>query len=147
MSAIPNPWTRVVLLAGGAGTASALKMCTASMHKGTNALIMQALPTAAAHGVVDEFFADVAHAWPERVPSWHLDIALAASKSSRFADEMREIAGTQAEVGLPAALFEGIAAVYERASRTPLGQTDPADVPRTATVGQVLDGLREDPHQ
>lgn len=43
-------------------------MCTASMYKGTKALIMQAMLTADAHGVREEFLADTAREWPDDVP-------------------------------------------------------------------------------
>lgn len=143
--AIPSPWLDVVALPGAVGAASALKMCTASMYKGTKALVMQALLTAEAHGVREAFLADTAQAWPDDVPGWHTDVAVAASKAWRFVDEMHEIARTQADAGLPAALFEGVAAAYERAARTELGHTDPEDVDRTAPVEAVLAALRDAP--
>ncbi|MFD2420810.1 NAD(P)-binding domain-containing protein [Amycolatopsis pigmentata] len=140
---IENPWAEVFVLSDEVGQASALKMCTASVYKGTNALIMHALLTAAANGVVEEFLADVSRTWPEQVPGWPLDIALAASKSARYVGEMREIARAQAAAGLPAELFEGVAAAYERASETRLGRTDPEDVPRTVSLAEVLGTFRE----
>lgn len=143
IAAIANPWAEMFVLGEEAGQASALKMCTASVYKGTNALIMHALLTAAANGVVDEFLADVSRTWPDQVPGWHLDIALAASKSARYAGEMREIARAQAAAGLPAELFEGVATAYERASETLLGRTDPEDVPRTVSLPEVLDAFRQ----
>ncbi len=138
---LASPWAEVIELPGPAGRASALKMCTASMYKGTNALIMQAMLTARTHGVVEEFLADVAHMWPENVPHWHTDVAMAASKSGRFVGEMREIARTQGDAGLPPDLFEGIAAAYARAAETEFGHTDPERISRDLTVDQVLDGL------
>lgn len=142
---LPSPWLDVVQLPGPVGSASALKMCTASMYKGTKALVMQALLTADAHGVREEFLADTAQAWPEDVPGWHTDVALAASKAWRFVDEMHEIARTQRDAGLPAALFEGVASAYERAARTELGHTDPERVDRAATVEAVIAALRGTP--
>ena len=141
VAAIGSPWTEVRVLEGPAGRASALKMCTASMYKGTNALVMHAMLTAHAHGVLDEFLADVAHLWPDRVPTWHLDVALAATKSARFVDEMREIARTQGDVGLPAGLFNGVAAAFARAATTKLGQATPEVLALTASVSEVLAGL------
>jgi 3-hydroxyisobutyrate dehydrogenase-like beta-hydroxyacid dehydrogenase len=139
---LPNPWIDVVQLAGPVGAASALKMCTASMYKGTHALVMQALLTAEANGVREQFLDDTARQWPADVPHWHIDVAVAASKGWRFVDEMHEIARTQADAGLPAGLFEGVAAVYERAARTDLGHADPERVDLCATVEAVVAGLR-----
>jgi 3-hydroxyisobutyrate dehydrogenase-like beta-hydroxyacid dehydrogenase len=144
---LPNPWIDVVRLAGPVGAASALKMCTASMYKGTHALVMQALLTAEANGVREQFLDDTARRWPADVPHWHIDVAVAASKGWRFVDEMLEIARTQADAGLPAGLFEGVAAVYERAARTDLGRADPERVDPGATVEAVVAGLRLRPSE
>ena len=141
LAAIASPWTEVAVLDGPVGRASALKMCTASMYKGTNALVMHAMLTAHAHGVLDEFLADVAHVWPDRVPTWHLDIALAATKSGRFVDEMREIARTQGDIGLPADLFDGVAAAFTRSATTELGHSEPEQLVLTASVREVLASL------
>ena len=139
---LPNPWIDVVHLAGPVGAASALKMCTASMYKGTQALVMHALLTAEANGVREQFLDDTARRWPADVPHWHTDVAVAASKAWRFVDEMKEIARTQADAGLPAGLFEGVAVAYERAARTVLGHTLPEQVDPSATVNAVVSGLR-----
>ena len=139
---LPNPWIDLVLLAGSVGAASALKMCTASIYKGTHALVMQALLTAEANGVREAFLDDTAHRWPADVPHWHIDVAVAASKGWRFVDEMTEIARTQADAGLPAGLFEGVAAAYERAARTELGHADPEHIDPSVTVDAVVAGLR-----
>ena len=139
---LPNPWIDVVQLAGPVGSASALKMCTASMYKGTHALVMQALLTAEANGVREQFLDDTARRWPADVPHWHIDVAVAASKGWRFVDEMNEIAQTQADAGLPAGLFEGVAAAYEWAARTELGHADPEHVDLSASVESVVAGLR-----
>jgi hypothetical protein len=117
-------------------------MCTASMYKGTHALVMQALLTAEANGVRQAFLDDTARRWPADVPNWHIDVAVAASKGWRFVDEMNEIAQTQADAGLPAGLFEGVAAAYEWAARTQLGHADPEHVDPSTTVDAVVAGLR-----
>lgn len=67
---------------------------------------------------------------------------MAAAKAWRFADEMREIASTQGDAGLPAALFEGVAAAYAHAAGTRLGRTPLESLDRTAGMDEVLAGLR-----
>lgn len=124
------------------GAASALKMCTASMYKGTNALVMQAMLAAARHDVLEHFLADVVRMWPEQVLNWPREVALAATKADRFVDEMREIARTQADAGLVAAMFEGIAAVFERAAHTELGLASPESIDRDVVVDDVLRRLQ-----
>ena len=138
---IGGPWLHVVQLPGPLGSASALKMCTASMYKGTAALVLQAMQTARRHGVLSQFLADTARAWPADVPGWPRDIALAATKAHRYVDEMHEIASTQREAGLAPQLFDGVAATYARVARTPLGTRAPEDLDPDASTEQVLDEL------
>lgn len=139
--ALANPRIDAVILPGAVGAASALKMCTASMYKGTKALVMQALLTAEQHGVREQFLADCARVWPDDVPAWPGDVAIAASKAWRFVAEMEQIALTQAGAGLPPELFQGVAAAYARAAQTPLGQRAPEEIDRQADVREVLAGL------
>lgn len=141
VAAAPSPWVDVVRLDGGVGVASALKMCTASLYKGTNALVLQAMLTAQHHGVLEPFLRDTARAWPDRVPHWHHDIAVAATKSDRFVEEMLQIAATQAEAGQERRLFDGVAATYARVSRSALGRSTPESVDAEVSVEDVLAGL------
>ena len=139
---LANPRLDGVVLGDRVGTASALKMCTASLYKGHQALVMHALVVAEAHGVTEEFLADTARAWPDDVPRWPRSVAVSASKAWRFVDEMHEIAATQAEAGLPAELFEGVAAAYLQASRSELGRAQPEDVAADVDAATVVQALR-----
>ncbi|MFC7787962.1 DUF1932 domain-containing protein [Microbacterium sp. MAHUQ-60] len=136
---LSESWYRTVILESGVGTASALKMTMSSMYKGTNALVLQAALTASHFGVLDAFLQDVSGAWPDNVPRWAAEVALAASKSERFVDEMREIADTQAQAGLVEDLFLGIAAVFERVARTDLARTTPEAVPREIGFDEIAE--------
>jgi 3-hydroxyisobutyrate dehydrogenase-like beta-hydroxyacid dehydrogenase len=110
------------------GTASALKMCTASVYKGTVALLTHALLTARAHNVVDAVLDDLAEAYPQLVDGAAAALARAAAKSARYVPEMEEIASTQAAAGLPRELFAGMSAAYAALARTPGAQRAPEDV-------------------
>ncbi len=140
------PWTRVELVVVGdePGTASAVKMCTASVYKGTTALLAHALLTAQAYGVVDHVLADLRSAFPELVDGAGTAIARAATKSQRYIPEMREIAATQAAAGLPAELFDGVAAVYEALARCSLSRRAPEEIDSALTVDEALDLLSSD---
>jgi 3-hydroxyisobutyrate dehydrogenase-like beta-hydroxyacid dehydrogenase len=118
----------VRVLGDEVGTASALKMCTASVYKGTVALLAHALLTARAHDVVEAVVDDLAAADPELVDGAALTLARAAAKSGRYVPEMEEIAGTQAAVGLPRELFAGMAAAYAALARTPGALRAPEEV-------------------
>jgi 3-hydroxyisobutyrate dehydrogenase-like beta-hydroxyacid dehydrogenase len=121
------PWSgkvEPVVLGGDIGTASALKMCTASVYKGLTALITQAVRTAGRHGVLDQVLADLAHNGIGGADG----IGRAATKAHRFVGEMHEISATQAGAGLTPALFEAIAEVYADVAGTALAEGDPESV-------------------
>jgi 3-hydroxyisobutyrate dehydrogenase-like beta-hydroxyacid dehydrogenase len=118
------PWAgkvEPIVVGDEIGAASALKMCTASVYKGLNALVTQAMRTAGRHGVLDHVLADLAHNGLDRSAG----VARAATKAHRFVDEMRQIATTQAGAGLTPALFEALAEVYADIARTALADGDP----------------------
>lgn len=132
-------WTGVVTKVVGhdLGRASALKMCTASVYKGTAALWANAMVTASRNGVLDEFLADVGR----NVPPLPQDVARAATKSGRYVGEMHEIAETQGSAGLPVALFEAIADVWQRVSQGSLAAEDPESVDVAMPVAEIVAGL------
>ena len=133
------PWTGVVtqVIGSEVGSASALKMCTASVYKGTAALWVQAMITAARNGVLDEFVADVGRS----VPALPDDVARAATKAHRYVGEMREIAATQQAAGLSAELFEAMALVWERVSVGSLATEDPETVDVAMPAEEMVAGL------
>jgi 3-hydroxyisobutyrate dehydrogenase-like beta-hydroxyacid dehydrogenase len=130
---LPAPWLDVRVVGAQLGTASAVKMCTASYYKGRAALAAQALLTAQEHGVTDVVLDDLGDLLPGP-----RSIALAATKAWRFVDEMREISATQGAAGLPPELFEGVAAAYAALS----WPGPPEDVPDDVDWPAVLQGLR-----
>lgn len=136
VAAVPAPWLDVRVVGPELGTASAVKMCTASYYKGEKALVAQALLTADAHGVSEIVLDDLA----TRVGTAR-SLAVAATKAWRFVDEMREIAATQGAAGLPPELFEGVARAYEElAART--RAAGPEDVAADLDWPALLDELR-----
>ena len=139
------PWAgkvKPIVLGPEVGSASALKMCTASVYKGTTALITQALRTAGAHGVLDQVLADLQEGGVQDPAG----VATAATKAHRFVGEMREIALTQSEAGLTPALFEAFAEVYAQIATTALADGDPESARRLTPaeiVGQLAQGPGE----
>lgn len=113
-----------VVLGTGAGSASALKMCTGSVYKGLTALLIQAMRTAGDHGVLNEVVADLERDGLGRTAV----VAGSAPKAWRYVDEMREVAATQAGAGLSPDLFTAIAEVYVDVAGTRLAQGDPESV-------------------
>ena len=95
VAGLPADGIRTRVVGDRVGTASAVKMCTASVYKGTTALWAQALQTAYAEGVLDVVLDDLGEEFPEQVPGIGRRIALATSKAGRFVGEMEQIAATQ----------------------------------------------------
>jgi 3-hydroxyisobutyrate dehydrogenase-like beta-hydroxyacid dehydrogenase len=98
------------------GKASALKMCYAAYTKGTTALLSAVLATAESLGVREELY-----------QQWDMDdqgfseqvnrrVARVTAKAWRFEGEMKEIASTFVEPGLPGGFHEAAAEVYRRMS-------------------------------
>ncbi len=96
------------------GKASALKMCYAAYTKGTTALLSALLATAESLGVREELY-----------QQWDMDnkgfseqvnqrITRVTAKAWRFEGEMKEIASTFREAGLPDGFHQAAAETYQR---------------------------------
>jgi 3-hydroxyisobutyrate dehydrogenase-like beta-hydroxyacid dehydrogenase len=135
---IKLPWRHIRPLAVGdrVGSASALKMSTASVYKGLNGLLTQAMRSAAFYGVLDEALADLARSGLEP-----RGVAVAATKAHRYVPEMAEIAATQAGAGLTPALFDAFAAVYAEIAGSALAAGDPETVDANLPASEVVAGL------
>jgi len=136
------PWTHAtpVVVDERVGSASAVKMCTASVYKGLVGLFAQALRTAGHHGVLDQVVADLTASGLGADPA--RSIAIAATKAWRYVPEMREIAATQAAAGLTPALFEAYAQVWVDVAGTGLADGDPESVPPGLPVAEIVERLR-----
>jgi 3-hydroxyisobutyrate dehydrogenase-like beta-hydroxyacid dehydrogenase len=139
---LPFQGVDTVIVGPDVGSASAVKMSTASVYKGTSALLLQALLSARANGVLEHVLADLGRGSPDLVAKVEKRLALAASKSSRYVGEMREIAVAQAEAGLTSSLFDAMAQVYAGVSTTTLARTSPEDAQAEQSLDDVLGGLR-----
>ena len=98
---------------GGAGTASALKMCYAAFTKGTTALLAAARALAEHEGVDAPLLESWRRTLPE-VPRQSEHAAAAAAKAWRWSGEMEEIAATFAAAGLPDGFHRASAEIYRR---------------------------------
>ena len=67
---------------------------------------------------------------------------MTASKSGRFVEEMRQIAATQASVGLTPALYDAMAEVFLDVSRTPLAAATPEAAAEPSDLAAVLRALQ-----
>jgi 3-hydroxyisobutyrate dehydrogenase-like beta-hydroxyacid dehydrogenase len=133
------PWRHVtpVVVDDRLGSASAVKMCTASVYKGLTGLYAQALRTAAHHHVLDHVVNDLHRGGLDPVPA----VAVAATKAARYVPEMLEIAATQGGAGLSAELFEAYAEVWRRISSSPLAACSPETIDRALPADAVVRGI------
>jgi 3-hydroxyisobutyrate dehydrogenase-like beta-hydroxyacid dehydrogenase len=123
VAALPFDGVEVIVVGDEVGAASAVKMSTASVYKGSIALLAQALRAAGHYGVVQHVLSDLG----DLADGAGRRIARSAAKADRYVGEMHEISASQAAAGLDAALFEAIAEVWAEIARTPLGAVAPED--------------------
>lgn len=121
------------LIDGGAGAASAVKICFAAWTKGSAALLLAVRALAAAEGVEEALLAE----WAASIGGLAERSADAgrqnAPKAWRFVGEMHEIADSFAAHGLPGEFGAGAAEIYRRLS----GFKDAGD-PALADVIEAL---------
>jgi 3-hydroxyisobutyrate dehydrogenase-like beta-hydroxyacid dehydrogenase len=101
------------VIQGGAGAASALKMCYAAYTKGTTALLAAVRALAEHEGVEGPLLESWRRTLPD-VPRQSERAAAAASKAWRWSGEMEEIAATFGAAGLPDGFHRASAEVYRR---------------------------------
>jgi 3-hydroxyisobutyrate dehydrogenase-like beta-hydroxyacid dehydrogenase len=142
VASLPFDGVDRIVVGPDVGSASAVKMSTASVYKGSAALLAQALLAAHANGVLEHVLADLRTASPEAVANVERRLGNAAAKSGRYVGEMHEIAATQSAAGLTPALFEALAEVYEALARTPLASKSPEEVASDVSLEELLDDLR-----
>lgn len=99
---------------GGAGAASAVKMCFAGWTKGTSALLFALRALAEAEGVTEALLGEWETSMPELIARSERSPATIGPKAWRFEPEMQEIADSFASAGLPDGFHRSAAEVYGR---------------------------------
>jgi 3-hydroxyisobutyrate dehydrogenase-like beta-hydroxyacid dehydrogenase len=102
-----------VIIEGGVGAASALKMCYAAWTKGTVALLAGIRALARAEGVEDGLLGEWARSQPD-LPAASDGVAGKARKAWRWVAEMEEIAASFEAAGLPGGFHRAAAEIFER---------------------------------
>jgi 3-hydroxyisobutyrate dehydrogenase-like beta-hydroxyacid dehydrogenase len=101
-------------IAGGAGAASALKMCFAAYTKGSAALLTAIRALATREGVDTDLLAEWERSQPGLGARSEAGARATAPKAWRFAGEMEEIAATFEDAGLPDGFHRAAAELYAR---------------------------------
>lgn len=123
------------------GTASAIKMSTASFYKGQTAILAQALRAAHANGVLQFVLDDLGRHYPDLVDDAPRMLQSIAAKAGRYVAEMEEISASQAAAGLPPELFAALSKVFVELSRSPAATRAPEDADANARLEDVLASL------
>jgi len=142
LAAAGPAWLDLRAVGAEVGLASAVKMCTASVYKGHTALLAHALVTAQAHGVLDQVLDDLHGSFPRQLDRAGRLLAVSTTKAGRYVGEMREIAATQASVGLTPALFEAMTEVYAQLAHTTLAAEAPESIPPEPPLEDVLERIK-----
>jgi 3-hydroxyisobutyrate dehydrogenase-like beta-hydroxyacid dehydrogenase len=138
VAALPFDGVDVVVVGDEVGAASAVKMSTASVYKGSTAILAQALRAADHYGVVEHVLADLG----ELADGAGERIGRAAAKADRYVGEMHEIRAAQTAAGLEPLLFEAIARIYAEIAASPLGRAAPEDA--AADLDEALSRLGQE---
>ena len=105
-----------VVVEGGAGAASAVKMCYAAWTKGSAALLLAVRGLAAAEGAEAALLAEWALSQKDLAARSESAAKGNSPKAWRFIGEMDEIAATFAHAGLPDGFHKAAGEIYRRMS-------------------------------
>lgn len=126
------------------GDASAVKMCYASLTKGSLALGVELLMAARKLGVEQALEAELKDSQAMLYESLVSRSATMPPKAYRWVPEMNEIARTFKDAGLTPRILEGAADMYELIAKTPLGRESPEEAREKGRKGaEVIRGLAD----
>ncbi len=103
-----------IVIDGGPGAASALKMAYAAYTKGTAALLMAIRALAAQAGVDDALLREWERSQPQLTAQAERAVRSNTPKAWRFVGEMEEMAATFERSGLPGGFAQAAAEIYRR---------------------------------
>jgi 3-hydroxyisobutyrate dehydrogenase-like beta-hydroxyacid dehydrogenase len=138
----------VPLMGGEVGRASAIKMCFASITKGTNALYTAAMVAAESLGVYDDLLAEMSAGQADTVRKMER-VSTLSDRAFRWIGEMEEIAATFADAGVTPKIHEGAAETFRMIADSPIGHERPETVDRSRslhdTIKLFVEGIKAKP--
>ena len=129
-------------IGGTIGKASAVKMCYASVTKGTAALHAAALVAAVRMGMYEEFIEELQFSQRATLERMEGVISLSA-KAFRWVGEMEEIASTFESVGVSPLLHSGAAETFQMVTDSLIGSERPETVDTSRTVKDTVEIFAE----
>ena len=118
--------------------ASGIKMCYASMTKGTNALRVAMLTTAYSLGLYDELIEELEYSQGDALSAMESQIPGLPVNAGRWIGEMEEIAATFDAVGVTPGFHEGSAEVFRLLDSTPFADESPETIDRTRSLKDTI---------
>lgn len=124
-------------LGGEVGRASGIKMCYASVTKGTSALHAAALTAAEVMGLGEELLVEFSESQVQRLKAMGGVNSLSA-KAFRWIGEMQEIAATYERAGVSPGFHEGAEHIFRLIAESPIGHERPETVDRNRTLEETV---------
>lgn len=133
---VPNLGTEI-------GRASGIKMCYASMTKGTSALRVAMLTTARSLGLYDELIAELAHSQSGALAAMESGVPGLPANAGRWIGEMEEIAATFEAAGVTPYFHAGAADMFRLLASTPFADESPETIDRNRTLADTIAAAAE----
>ena len=120
------------------GRASGIKMCYASMTKGTNALRVAMLTAADSLGLYDELIDELAYSQSAALSAMESGIPGLPANSGRWIGEMEEIAETFEAAGVTPRFHQGAAEIYRLLDSTSFAEESPETIDRSRNLKDTI---------
>lgn len=124
-------------MGGEVGRASGIKMCYASVTKGTAALHAAVLTTAESLGLSRELLAELAESQGQKLQAME-GIKSLSAKAFRWVGEMEEIAATYKSAGVTPHFHEGAAEIFRMIADSPIGDERPETVDSSRSLEETV---------
>ena len=125
------------------GRASGMKMCYASMTKGTNTLRVAMLTAAYSLGLYDELVEELEFSQGDALSAMESGIPGLPANSGRWIGEMEEIAETFDAAGVTPGFHQGAAEIFRLLASTPFADESPENIDRNRTLKQTIEAAAE----
>ncbi len=120
------------------GRASAIKMCYASMTKGTNALRVAMLAAADSLGLYDELLEELGQSQGGTLSQMESGIPGLPANAGRWIGEMEEIAETFEQAGVTPRFHQGAAEMFRLLAATPFADESPETIDSGRTLQETI---------
>lgn len=126
MAQIGGPQLTVIRVSDRIGDASALKMCSGALNKGTQLLWLEVLLAARRLGVHELLEREVLEGPRAGIHRWVMaQLPVMPPKAYRWVPEMQEVSKTMADSGITPQVFAGIADICDFVGQAALGRETP----------------------